>query len=52
MGLSQNGLAELLNVKNGRTIRKWESGENDIAGPAQVLLAILAFDEWPEGWER
>ena len=42
LGLSAQGLARLLGVKSGRTIRHWEAGTNDIAGPARVLMALLA----------
>ena len=42
LGLSQQQLAELMCVQSGRTIRRWENGERDIPGPAQVLLALWA----------
>lgn len=41
--LSAEGMARLLDVESGRTIRRWEAGDRDIPGPAIVLLtAILA----------
>lgn len=43
IGLSDNGIARLIGVKNNRTIRYWKAGDNDISGPAVVLLrAIMA----------
>ena len=41
LGLSQAQLARALRVQSDRTIRKWEQGERDIPGPAQVLMALL-----------
>lgn len=43
-GLSQSQMADLLGVKSDRTIRKWEDGENDIAGPAIVALGYMLRD--------
>jgi len=48
LGLSQNALARLFRVSSGRTIRKWENGERDIPGPAQVLMDWLANGRKPE----
>ena len=41
LGLSARAMARLLAVKNQRTIRKWESGTNNISGPAQILMRLL-----------
>lgn len=41
LGLSQGGLARVLQVASDRTVRKWEAGERDIPGPAQVLVRLL-----------
>tara|TARA_R110002012_G_scaffold211040_1_gene381794 strand:- start:85 stop:294 length:210 start_codon:yes stop_codon:yes gene_type:complete len=41
LGLSQSQLADLLGVASGRTVRKWEAGENDIAAPAALLMTLL-----------
>jgi transcriptional regulator with XRE-family HTH domain len=38
LGLSADGLARMVRVEDGRTIRRWESGERDIPGPVTVLL--------------
>lgn len=43
LGLSTNGLAEALRLGKGggRTVRRWESGETPISGPAQVAIELL-----------
>lgn len=43
LGLTANGLAEALRLgKNGgRTVRRWESGETPISGPAQVAIEMM-----------
>jgi DNA (cytosine-5)-methyltransferase 1 len=43
LGLSQGGLAERLRLgPNGeRTVRRWESGETPITGPASLALEFL-----------
>ena len=43
LGLSQSGLAEMLRLgPNGaRTIRRWESGQIPISGPASVAITLL-----------
>ena len=38
LGLSAAGLATLLGVQDGRTVRRWEAGEREIPGPVHVLL--------------
>ncbi|KKL58854.1 hypothetical protein LCGC14_2221200 [marine sediment metagenome] len=40
-GYSAEGLARALRVQSGRTIRKWEAGDRDIPGPAQVVMRLL-----------
>jgi DNA-binding transcriptional regulator YiaG len=40
-GLSVQGLARALRVQSGRTVRKWEAGDRDIPGPAQVVMRML-----------
>lgn len=42
LGLSTAGLAALLQVSDGRTVRRWEAGDREIPGPAIVLLRLLA----------
>lgn len=43
LGLSQNGLAEVLRLgpNGGRTIRRWESGQVPITGPASVAMELM-----------
>ena len=43
LGLSARGLAEALNLgtHGGRTVRRWESGETPISGPAQVAIKLM-----------
>jgi DNA-binding transcriptional regulator YiaG len=41
--LSTSGLAQLLGLKDARTIRKWEAGENDISGPALLLMELYGL---------
>jgi hypothetical protein len=38
LGLSAEGLARMVRVEDGRTVRRWEAGERDIPGPVTVLL--------------
>ena len=48
LGLSAEKCARVFMVSSGRTIRRWESGERDIPGPAQVLMAWLAHGKKPK----
>lgn len=41
LGLSAEGMARLVRVQSGRTVRRWEAGERDIPGPVQVLIEVL-----------
>ena len=41
LGLSQAEIAAALNVSGGRTVRKWETGERAIPGPAWVALRYM-----------
>jgi hypothetical protein len=36
--LSAGGLANMVRVEDGRTVRRWEAGEREIPGPVTVLL--------------
>lgn len=38
LGLSAEGLAKLLHVESGRTVRRWEAGDRQVPGPVSVLL--------------
>ena len=42
LGLSAEGLAALLQVQSGRTVRRWEAGEREVPGPVAVILKALA----------
>jgi len=46
-GLTQSGLAALLRVSDLRTIRRWESGDVPVSGPASILLELLDNGELP-----
>jgi len=46
-GLTQSGLAALLLISDVRTIRRWESGDVPISGPASIVLEMLDRDELP-----
>lgn len=41
LGLSAKRAAELFMVSDGRTVRRWWSGERDIPGPVAVLTQAL-----------
>lgn len=47
LGLSTPQTAELLEIAEAKTIRRWEAGERDIPGPAAVLMRWLAFGQKP-----
>ena len=38
LGLSAEGLAMMVRAGDGRTVRRWESGKNEIPGPVTVVL--------------
>lgn len=41
LGYSAQGMADLLGVKAGRTVRRWENGDRDIPGPVVHLVRLL-----------
>ncbi len=41
LGLAQAGLADFLRISDKRTIRRWETGECPISGPASFLMEML-----------
>jgi len=47
-GLSQSGLAALLRISDLRTIRRWETGDVPISGPASIIMELLGAGELPE----
>lgn len=38
LGLSADGLALMVRVEDGRTVRRWEAGERPIPGPVTVVM--------------
>jgi DNA-binding transcriptional regulator YiaG len=49
-GLTQAGLAAMLRLQGAtgkRTVRRWESGEQPITGPASLLLELIEAGELP-----
>jgi len=46
-GLSQTGLAALLGISDIRTIRRWETGDCKVSGPASIVLEMLSSGELP-----
>lgn len=47
-GLSQSGLAALLRISDQRTVRRWETGDIPVSGPASIILEMLDAGELPE----
>tara|TARA_Y100001963_G_scaffold27757_1_gene37755 strand:- start:845 stop:1054 length:210 start_codon:yes stop_codon:yes gene_type:complete len=41
LGLSLAEVADAFRVESDRQVRRWETGERDIPGPAQVLMDLL-----------
>lgn len=41
LGLSANAFARLVGVSDGRTVRRWEDGTQDVPGPVMVLLGTI-----------
>lgn len=44
-GLSAEGMARLVGVHNGKTVRRWASGESDVPGPVGILLQAMLDSE-------
>ena len=40
LGLSADGLARVVRIEDGRTVRRWEAGEREIPGPVTVLMEV------------
>ena len=45
LGLSAQGLARLLQISDGRTIRRWEAGDRNSPGTVRVLMRLLRNGE-------
>jgi len=41
LGMTQSQIAAALRIKDIRTIRRWETGEIPISGPATYLMELL-----------
>lgn len=46
-GLTLDKMAELMRLKDKRTVMRWESGEVPVSGPAQIVYELMASDELP-----
>lgn len=46
-GLTQTELADLLRISDRKTIRRWESGERPVSGPASIVLELMDSDDLP-----
>ena len=51
-GLTQSGLAALLRISDKRTVRRWETGETPVSGPASIILELMDADELPNRFYR
>ena len=40
LGLSAEGLARMVRVESGRTVRRWEAGDREIPGPVTAVMEI------------
>lgn len=47
-GLSAQETAAVVRVADGRTVRRWESGDRDIPGPVVALPSIWLDPRCPE----
>ncbi len=47
-GLTQSGLCDVLRITDQRTIRRWETGDIPVSGPASIILEMLDNGELPE----
>jgi DNA-binding transcriptional regulator YiaG len=43
LGLSAEGMARVLRVSSGRTVRWWESGGRPITGPVELAMELLSI---------
>jgi len=46
-GLTIRGLADLLRIRDEKTIRRWEKGEMPVSGPASIVLELMDANELP-----
>jgi DNA-binding transcriptional regulator YiaG len=45
-GLSQTEMAHVLRIGDIRTIRRWETGERPVSGPASILYELFDKRAW------
>ena len=45
LGLSAEKMAIALGVSGGRTVRKWERGDNKIPGPVEFAMRFLVREK-------
>lgn len=50
--LTQAELADLLRISDRRTVRRWETGDVPVSGPASIILELMAADELPNRFYR
>jgi DNA-binding transcriptional regulator YiaG len=41
LGMSANQMARALGVHEGRTVRRWQDGTQDVPGPVAVAVAYM-----------
>lgn len=41
LGLTAQGLADVLQIADGRTVRRWEAADRAIPGPVKLLMFLL-----------
>ena len=44
LGLSAQKMAQALKMPSGRTIRRWEAGDNPVPGPVVVAVQYMLAD--------
>lgn len=49
--ISDNTFAKAVCASDGRTVRRWKSGERDVPGPVTVLLSIWRHPKCPS-WAK
>jgi DNA-binding transcriptional regulator YiaG len=47
LNLTQTEFAVLLRLADRRTVRRWETDEQEVTGPVSLLLELLAAGELP-----
>ncbi len=45
LGLSAQGFARPLRIKEGRTVRRWEAGDIPVPGPVEVIVELLLLSK-------